>query len=50
MKKVILEFVRRGLISGGFGPIVLALLYWILQKQGLLETLTVNEVCMGSIF
>lgn len=47
MKKMISEFVRRGLISGGFGPLVLAILYLILQKQELLETLTVNQVCMG---
>ena len=47
MKKMISEFVRRGLIAGGFGPLVLAILYLILQKQELLETLTVNRVCMG---
>ena len=47
MKKVILEFVRRGLISAGFGPIVLAILYLILQKQNLLDILTVNQVCRG---
>ena len=29
MKKNILEFVRRGLIACGFGPIVLAILYII---------------------
>lgn len=47
MKKMFLEFVRRGLIAGGFGPLVLAILYLILQKQEFLETLTVNQVCMG---
>ena len=47
MKKYILEFFRRGLIACGFGPIVLAILYLILQQQGVVEVLTVNEVCLG---
>ncbi len=47
MKKYILEFFRRGLIACGFGPIVLAILYLILQQQGVMETLTVNQVCCG---
>ena len=47
MKKIVLEFVRRGLIACGFGPIVLAILYLILNQQAVIETLTVNEVCLG---
>ena len=47
MKKYIFEFIRRGLIACGFGPIVLAVLYLILQQQGLLQTLTVSQVCLG---
>ncbi len=47
MKKYILEFIRRGLIACGFGPIVLAVLYLILQHQTNLENLTVNQVCLG---
>ena len=47
MKKHILEFVRRGTMAFGFGPLILAVLYLILQKQGILQTLTVNEVCLG---
>jgi hypothetical protein len=47
MKKYILEFVRRGLIGCGFGPIVLAMLYLILQHLGEIETLSVNQVCLG---
>ena len=49
MKKYILEFVRRGLIACGFGPIVLAILYLILQHFGEIETLSVNQVCLGVI-
>ena len=47
MKKNIMEFLRRGLIACGFGPIVLAILYLILQQKGIIETLTVNQVCLG---
>ena len=47
MKKYVLEFFRRGLIACGLGPIVLAILYLILQKEANLETLTVNQVCLG---
>lgn len=47
MKKNILEFVRRGLVACGFGPVVLAIVYLILQYQGAIETLTVTQVCQG---
>ncbi len=47
MKKFILEFLRRGLFACGFGPIILAFLYLILQKSSGVETLTVNQVCIG---
>ncbi len=47
MKQFVLEFLRRGLIACGLGPIVLAILYLILQKNAGIETLTVNQVCIG---
>ena len=47
MRRLVLEFLRRGLMACGIGPVVLAILYLILQKQGALETLTVNQVCIG---
>ena len=47
MKMFISEFFRRGLIACGFGPIVLAILYLILHYKGLIDTLTVNQVCIG---
>ena len=47
MKKIILEFIRRGLIAAGLGPIILAIVYLILQKQADVNTLTVNQVCIG---
>lgn len=47
MKRIVLEFVRRGLAACGLGPIVLAIIYLILQHNVNLETLTVNQVCLG---
>ena len=47
MKKIVMEFCRRGLLSCGIGPIVLATLYLILKSQNIIDTLTINEVCIG---
>ena len=47
MKRHLLEFLRRGMAAFGFGPIILAVLYLILQRQGLVQNLTVDQICMG---
>ena len=47
MKKIVLEFFHRGLVACGLGPMVLAILYLILQQQAGIVTLTVNQVCIG---
>ena len=47
MNKIAKEFLRRGVAACGLGPIVLAVLYLILQHNGVVESLTVNEVCIG---
>ena len=47
MKKYIFDFLRRGFVACGFGPIVLAVLYLILHRQSVIQTLTVNEVSIG---
>lgn len=49
MKQLILEFLRRGAAACGLGPMVLAVLYGVLHRQGALETLTVDQVCLGII-
>ena len=40
MKKYIADFIRRGTVSCGLGPI-------ILNQWGVLETLSVNQACTG---
>ena len=47
MKKFVLEFLRRGFIAAGIGPIVLAIVYLILKQSAAIDTLTVNQVCIG---
>lgn len=47
MRKFVLEFWRRGFAACGMGPIILAILYLILQQTAAVETLTVNQVCIG---
>lgn len=47
MKEKVLDFVRRGLIACGFGPIALAIIYLILQKSVDIKSLSVTEVCLG---
>lgn len=47
MKRFWKEFFLRGLVSCGFGPIILAIIYGILGATGAVETLTPAEVCKG---
>ena len=47
MKKVALGFLRRGVMSCGVGPIILAVLYLILHHNGVVENISVKELCVG---
>ncbi len=47
MKKFVFEFFRRGCVASGIGPIVLAIVYMILQQTAAVEMLSVNKVCVG---
>ena len=47
MKNHVMEFLRRGLVAWGIGPLVLAVLYLILRRQADVQILTVGEVCTG---
>ena len=47
MKKYVMDFIRRGLIASGFGPIALAIFYLIMHRQGQVQTLEVDQVCLG---
>ena len=47
MKRYILDFMRRGVTACGFGPLILAVIYLILRQNGIVQMLTVEEVCLG---
>jgi len=47
MKKHILDFIKRGFVAMGFGPIILAIIYAILGATGTIETIAVGEVVLG---
>ena len=47
MKYILKEFCRRGIAACGLGPLALAVIYLILQYNGVVEVLTVTEVCVG---
>lgn len=47
MKRFVSEFIRRGLIACGFGPIVLSVFYLIFSHFSAVEVLRVSEVCTG---
>ncbi|MBQ7867325.1 MAG: DUF3021 domain-containing protein [Clostridia bacterium] len=47
MKKHVVEFIRRGMMAAWGGPVILAIIYACLGSNGVVETLTVKEVCMG---
>lgn len=47
MKRIVSEFFRRGIIACGLGPLVLAVFFLVLRHKVGLETLTVDQVCIG---
>jgi len=47
MKKFWKEFLFRGLICAGGGPVVLAIIYGILGATGAVEAFSPREVCLG---
>ena len=47
MKREVKEFLRRGVAACGLGPVVFAVLYLIQQHNGTVDSLPVNEVCIG---
>ena len=47
MKPFFKDFCLRGLTTAAGGPVVLAIVYGILGKTGVIETLSPGEVCLG---
>lgn len=47
MKKFAVEFLRRGLMAAWGGPVVVALVYLILDANGAADALSVTQLSMG---
>jgi branched-subunit amino acid ABC-type transport system permease component len=47
MRKYVVEFLKRGMMFCFGGPLVMAIVYFVLGAFGELQTLTVNEVVSG---
>ena len=47
LKKYFKDFLLRGLVSMGFGPIVLSIIYGILGLCGVVDKLAINDVVLG---
>ena len=47
MKKFAKEFLLRGLLAAGGGPVVLAIVYGILGATGTVSSFSPREVCLG---
>lgn len=45
--KYALTFLKRGLMAAAGGPVVLAIIYGILGRAGVIESLSAGEVCLG---
>lgn len=47
MKKHIGDFIHRGLLAAGFGPVILGIIYGILGTTGVVQSLSPSEVATG---
>ncbi len=49
MKKYIKEFIHRGLMFGGFGPVVVGIVYMIISKAETNFSLSASEVFLATV-
>ena len=49
MNKYVKNFLQRGIAFGGFGPVILGIIYAILEKTVTDFTITGYEICLGII-
>ena len=47
MKHIIKDFLMRGMVAAGFGPLALVVFYLITAHHAGLETISVSQVCTG---
>lgn len=49
MKKYVKEFIHRGLMFGGFGPVVVGIVYMIISKAETNFSLSASEVFLATV-
>ena len=49
MKAFFREFFKRGFLAAGGGPLILAIIYFIIGKNGTVQSFSPNEVSLGII-
>ena len=49
MKQFLKDFLLRGMVAAGFGPMALVIFYLITAHHGGAQSLSVNEVCTGIV-
>ena len=49
MKRFLKDFLLRGMVAAGFGPLALVVFYLITAHYGRFEALSVSEVCTGIV-
>lgn len=47
MKRYVSDFIHRGIIACGIGPLILAVVYLIIRHYTDMQTLSVNQVVIG---
>ena len=47
MKQIVKDFLLRGMVAAGLGPLVLVVFYWITANHIGIEVLSVSDVCTG---
>ena len=47
MKHIVKDFLMRGMVAAGFGPLALVVFYLITTHHAGLETISVSQVCTG---
>lgn len=47
MKPLVKAFFQKGLMAAGGGPVILAIVYYFLEKYGVIASLSVGEVVRG---
>ena len=47
MKHIVKDFLMRGMVAAGFGPLALVVFYLITAHHAGLETISVSQVCTG---